>query len=80
MNLFKFFTLLSKKVVTTAATTTATTATTTKGGDISNIKFEPHKFLDMLGYMGTGMLVIFVLIGVIILVTLLINKVFSKKQ
>lgn len=45
-----------------------------------NIEFEPSRFLDMLGYMGKGMLVIFVLIGVIILTTLLINKVFSKKK
>lgn len=45
-----------------------------------NIDFEPARFLDMLGYMGKGMIVIFVLIGVIILTTMLINKVFSKKN
>ena len=44
------------------------------------LTFEPLNFLNMLGYMGKGMLVIFVLIGVIVLVTLLINKIFSKKQ
>ena len=78
MKLFNmFFNLLSKEVVTT---TTTTVATTTAGSDLGNIVFEPHRFLDMLGYMGKGMLVIFVLIGVIILVTLLINKIFSKKQ
>lgn len=43
------------------------------------LTFEPAKFLEMLPYMGKGMLVIFVLIGAIILFTLLINKVFSKK-
>ncbi len=42
--------------------------------------FQPEKFLDMLGYMGKGMLVIFVIIGVIILATMLINKVFSNKN
>ena len=72
-----FFNLLSKDVITT---TTTTVASTTAGGDLGNIGFEPQRFLEMLGYMGKGMLVIFVLIGVIILVTLLINKVFSKKQ
>lgn len=45
----------------------------------TKLDFEPKRFLDMLGYMGKGMLVIFVLISVIILVTLLINKLFSKK-
>ncbi len=65
-----FFNLLSKDVVATAATSAS--------GDINNITFEPQRFLEMLGYMGKGMLVIFVLIGVIILVTMLINKIFSK--
>lgn len=44
-----------------------------------DIKFEPEKFIEMLGYMGKGMLVIFVIIGVIILATALINKIFSNK-
>ncbi len=43
------------------------------------IEFVPSRFLDMLQYMGKGMLVIFVIIGVIILATVLINKIFSKK-
>lgn len=46
----------------------------------TKLEFKPKRFLDMLGYMGKGMLVIFVLIGAIILVTLLINKIFSKKK
>lgn len=44
------------------------------------MKFEPGKFIEMLPYMGKGMLVIFVLIGVIILVTMAVNKVFSSKE
>ena len=44
-----------------------------------DIEFVPSRFLDMLQYMGKGMLVIFVIIGVIILATVLINKLFSKK-
>lgn len=45
-----------------------------------NIDFQPEKFLDMLPYMGKGMLVIFVIIGFIILSTLVINKIFSNKN
>ena len=44
-----------------------------------DIEFVPSRFLDMLPYMGKGMLIIFVLIGVIILSTIFINKIFSKK-
>ena len=43
------------------------------------LAFEPANFVENLQHMGIGMLVIFVLIGVIILATLLINKIFSKK-
>ncbi len=42
--------------------------------------FEPANFVKMLSYMGKGMLVIFVIIGVIILATILISKLFSKKN
>jgi len=42
--------------------------------------FKPEKFVEMLSYMGIGMLVIFVVIGIIILVTALINKIFSGKK
>ena len=41
--------------------------------------FEPGNFVTNLQYMGIGMLTIFIIIGVIILATLLINKIFSKK-
>ena len=44
------------------------------------IEFNPDGFVKMLPYMGIGMAVIFVIIGVIILATLLINKIFSNKQ
>ena len=39
--------------------------------------FQPANFLDNLKNMGIGMLVIFVIIGIIILTTVMINKVFS---
>ena len=42
--------------------------------------FEPANFISMLYYMGIGMLVIFVIIGIIILSTMVINKMFSKKK
>lgn len=47
---------------------------------VPEINFQPEKFVDMLPYMGKGMLVIFVIIGVIILATLAINKLFSGKK
>ena len=46
----------------------------------TSIDWHPEDSLDVLPMMGKGMLVIFVIIGVIILATLLINKIFSKKN
>ncbi len=40
--------------------------------------FQPVNFLHHLKNMGIGMLVIFVIIGIIILVTMLINKIFAE--
>ena len=42
--------------------------------------FTPQHFIDNLHYMGIGLLTIFVIIGIIILVTALLNKIFSKKK
>ena len=42
--------------------------------------FNPMGFVSRLSNMGVGMLVIFVVIGLIILTTLLINGLFSKKK
>ena len=47
---------------------------------ILSINFDPKGFVDMLKYMGMGMFVIFVLIGVIIMVTILINEIFSGRK
>lgn len=47
---------------------------------LDKLTFEPMNFVRMLRYMGTGMLVIFVIIGVIILTTMLVNKIFSKRK
>ena len=61
----------------TDLTTIPTTIPTTEGPQLF---FKPENFVSMLPKMGIGMLVIFVIIGVIILSTLLINKIFSKKN
>ena len=41
--------------------------------------FNPMAFVENLKYMLSGMIAIFIVIGVIILATLLINKLFTKK-
>ena len=43
-------------------------------------KFEPQSFIDNLKYMGQGMLGIIVVMGVIILVTVLLNRITKKKK
>ena len=47
---------------------------------MNELFFRPENFISMLQYMGIGMLVIFVIIGVIILATMAINRIFSKKK
>ncbi len=42
--------------------------------------WHPEKALDTLPKMGKGMVVIFVIIGVIIISTLIINKIFADKK
>ena len=46
----------------------------------SGMQWHPEKSLEVLPKAGIGMLVIFVIIGVIILATVLINKIFSSKK
>ena len=43
-----------------------------------NLEFNPMAFVENLQYMGVGMLVIFVVIGIIILATTLINYLLSE--
>ena len=45
-----------------------------------NITFEPMNFVNNLGYMATGMIGIFVVIGIIIVATTIINKIASKNK
>ena len=44
----------------------------------ANLAFNPMAFVENLKYMGVGMLVIFVVIGIIILATKLVNYLFSE--
>ncbi len=44
------------------------------------MNFNPMNFVNNLRYMGLGMVGIFAVIGVIILVTVLLNKIFSSKK
>ncbi len=41
--------------------------------------FNPINFITNLRYLAVGMVSIFIVIGVIILVTVLLNKIFTKK-
>ena len=47
---------------------------------MGDIVFNAQTFIKYLSNMGVGMLVIFVVIGMIILTTLLINWLFSEKK
>ena len=42
--------------------------------------FNPMNFVNNLGYMGAGMLGIFVVIGLIIITTLILNKATAPKD
>ena len=41
--------------------------------------FNPMAFIDNLKYMLSGMIAIFIVIGIIVLITVILNKIFSKK-
>ena len=64
-------------LLTTVPTETVAEAT---GAAKAVLGFEPMNFIKNLQYMGIGMLTIFIIIGIIILFTMLINKVFSGKK
>ena len=49
-------------------------------GEAPAFTFDPMAFVENLKYMGTGMLVIFVEIGLIALTTMLINWLFAEKK
>ena len=45
-----------------------------------NISFEPMNFVNNLSYMASGMIGIFAVIGVIIIATVILNKLTGKKK
>ena len=47
---------------------------------MQDITFELNNFVENLHYMGKGMLGILIVMGVIIVVTVLLNKIFSKSE
>lgn len=44
------------------------------------MNFNPSAFVDNLYYMGVGMLSILIVIGIIIVVTILLNKITTRKK
>ncbi len=44
------------------------------------LKFDPMAFVDNLPYMAKGLAIIFVVIGVIVAVTAILNRIFSKTK
>ena len=44
------------------------------------MQFNPMHFIDNLYYMGIGMAGIFIVIGLIILITILLNKITAKRR
>lgn len=59
---------------------TAAVTTAAANEAAAQLAFEPANFIENLQYMGIGMLVIFAIIGVIILATMAINKIFSGNK
>ena len=64
----------------TKAVEVATTGAAENAGGLADLSFDPSRILEMLPRMGIGMLVIFVVIGVIALSTVVINKIFATKD
>ena len=46
----------------------------------ANLEFNPMAFVENLKYMGIGMLAIFIVIGVIVGITYLLNRIFKEKK
>lgn len=47
---------------------------------LGDLIFEPMRFIENIGYMGAGMLGIFVVIGLIVVATVALNKVTSLEK
>lgn len=44
------------------------------------MNFNPMNFINSLSYMGEGMLGIFIVIGIIVIFTMLLNKITKEKK
>lgn len=47
---------------------------------LEDLIFEPMRFIENIGYMGAGMLGIFVVIGLIVVATVALNKLTSLEK
>ena len=54
--------------------------TSTLSSAFENIKFEPVKFVENLVYLAIGLIGIFIVIGIIILVTFILNRIPEGKK
>ena len=66
--------------VVTTAIAEATAEATEAASMFGDMTFEPMNFVSNLGYMATGLVGIFVVIGVIIIATSLMNKISSRNK
>jgi hypothetical protein len=66
-------------IVTEHSCPHCTTTVATEPAKI-DLQFKPDAFLHNMKHMGIGMVTIFMIIGIIICATALINKIFSKKK
>ena len=70
------FNFLAIQALSGGDTSISESATDVRQGGLT---FHPDNFTSSLKYMGQGMLAIFVTIAIIVVVTILINKIKSKK-
>ncbi len=70
-------TVSGSEPISSAAVSSADAA----GGDFfANVNVDPGRFVEMLPKLAMGMVSIFIVIGVIIIATSLLNKIFSRKN
>ena len=74
--MFKFLSLIASSIGIIGSADGPTAVIVSDG----SFMFEPTNFVSNLKYMGIGMLGIFVVIGLIMIVTFVLNKIFSKKN
>ncbi len=73
--LFNFLTNSNTDIVSDAANEIAN-----ESGSFGGVNFDPGRFIEMLPKLAMGMISIFIVIGIIIIATSILNKIFSKKK